>query len=77
MKASIIIDPSTKDQENAPLSVALQVDPDTEADWVLLQLWLMNGGRILVGVLPPSALPEPTVDLPQPPKPTSFGAFGP
>lgn len=76
MKASIVIDPSVENP-TLPTDIALQVIAETEADWILLQIWKKVGSTILVDVLPPlSYLAPAPPPPPEPPKPTAFGAFG-
>lgn len=75
MKASIVIDPSVENPI-LPTDIALQVIAETEADWILLQIWKKVGNTILVDVLPPLSYLASAPLPPEPPKPTSFGAFG-
>lgn len=73
MKASIVIDPSAENP-TLPTDIALQVTAETEADWILLQIWGKVSNTILVDVLPPLAHLATTPS--EPPKSTAFGAFG-
>ena len=75
MKASIVIDPSVENP-TVPTDIALQVIAETEADWILLQIWEKVGNTILVDVPPPLSYLAPTPPPPEPSKSTSFGAFG-
>jgi hypothetical protein len=73
VQARIILDLSV-DTPSLPIDIALQVTAETEADWILLQIWKKVGTTVFVDVLPSLAHLIPTP--PESPKPTSFGAFG-